>query len=408
MNDMTKRIITLIALAFILTEVGFACTTVIISGKFTNDGRPLLWKHRDSDAFDNKLVYLDGGKYRAIALIDSEEAEVENIWIGFNSAGFSIMNSASYNLKGEDTTKIADLEGVFMKAALLACATVDEFEKFIRDYPKPMGVEANFGVIDAQGGAAYFETDNFNYSKLDANDPKIAPHGYLIHTNYSFTGEPSDGAGYIRYETAEQLFYKASAMGNLSVEYILETMMTSLENSLTGESLTTALQKSSQKPHFMYYQDCINRYSSVSSVVIQGVRNGERPEYTTMWSKIGFPLGAMVIPVWLNKAGDLPRTATAPGSENALACDKALMLKKTMVPIRRGSGKYYIDLTKVVNVEQTGILQRLAPVNNEIIGQTLLKMEQWRGKPLDPAEVRSFYDWLDLQVIDSYKQLFGI
>lgn len=405
---MTKRIITLIALAFIVAEVGFSCTTVIISGKFTNDGRPLLWKHRDSDAFDNKLVYLNDGKYPAIALIDSEEATVENIWIGFNSAGFAIMNSASYNLKGDDTTSVSDLEGVLMKAALLSCATVDEFEAFLRKYPKPIGVEANFGVIDAMGGAAYFETDNFNYTKLDANDPKIAPHGYLIHTNYSFTGDPSEGAGYIRYETAEQLFYKASAMGNLSVDYILQTMMTSLENSLTGESLSSALNENSQKPHFMYFQDCINRYSSVSSVVIQGVHNDERPEYTTMWSKIGFPLGAMVIPVLLDKAGDLPKTATAPGSENALVCDKALMLKKTMVPIRRGSGKYYIDITKVVNVEQTGILQRLTPVNEEIIGQTNLKMEQWRGKPLDPAEVRSFYDWLDQKVIDSYKQLFGI
>lgn len=405
---MTKRIITLITLAFIVAEVGFPCTTVIISGKFTNDGRPLLWKHRDSDAFGNKLVYLNNGKYPAIALIDSEEASVENIWIGFNSAGFAIMNSASYNLKGDDTTKVSDLEGVLMKAALLSCATVDEFEAFLRNYPKPMGVEANFGVIDARGGAAYFETNNFNYTKLDANDPKIAPHGYLIHTNYSFTGEPSKGAGYIRYETAEQLFYKASAMGNLSVDYILQTMMTSLENSLTGESLSSALKENSQKSHFMYFQDCINRYSSVSSVVIQGVRNDESPEYTTLWSKIGFPLGAMVIPVLLDKAGDLPKTATAPGSENALACDKALMLKKTMVPIRRGSGKYYIDITKVVNIEQTGILQRLTPVNDEIIGQTQLKMEQWRGKPLDPAEVRSFYDWLDRKVIDSYKQLFGI
>jgi len=197
-------------------------------------------------------------------------------------------------------------------------------------------------------------------------------------------------------------------MGELNVDYILQTMMTSLENSLTGESLSAALKENSQKPHFMYFQDCINRYSSVSSVVIQGVRKNERPEYTTMWSKIGFPLGAMVIPVLLNKAGDLPETATASGSENALVCDKALMLKKIMVPIRRGSGKYYIDITKVVNIEQTGILQRLSPVNEEIIGQTHLKMAQWRGKPLDPAEVKSFYDWLDRKVIDSYKQLFGI
>ena len=55
--------------------------------------------------------------------------------------------------------------------------------------------EANFGVIDAQGGAAYYETTNFSFTKIDANDPVVAPFGYLIRTNYSFTGTADDGYG---------------------------------------------------------------------------------------------------------------------------------------------------------------------------------------------------------------------
>lgn len=405
---MTKRIIIFLTLILILADTGFSCTTVVISGKYTNDGRPLLWKQRDSDNFNNKIVHLKGDKYYAVALIDSDDNEPENIWIGFNNAGFAIMNSASYNLKGDDTTKFSDQEGVFMKKALLACATVDEFESFIRNYPRPMGVEANFGVIDAFGGAAYFETDNFKYAKLDVNDPRIAPHGYLIHTNYSFTGEPSNGAGYIRYETAEQLFYKASASQNLSVDYIINNMMTSLENSLTGESLTEALSQHGEESHFMYYQDCINRYSSVSSVVIQGVIPDESPEYTIMWSKVGFPLSSVVVPILLDKNGALPAVVTAAPGENALVCDKSLILKKIMVPVRRGSGKYYIDLTKVVNAEKTGIRQLLAPVDAAIIAKTIENMKQWRLKAIDPKELGIFYAWLDQKVAASYRELFGI
>ncbi len=405
---MIKNIILLVIITFFAVDAAFSCTIAIISGKHTIDGKPLLWKQRDSDAFNNKIVHLKGSKFHAVALIDSDDAEPENIWIGFNNAGFAIMNSASYNLKGDDTTKFSDQEGVFMKKALLACGTVDEFELFIQNYPRPMGVEANFGVIDAFGGAAYFETDNYNYTKLDVNDPRIAPHGYLIHTNFSFTGETDKGAGYIRFNTAEKLFQNAAAKKNLSADFIINEMMTSLENSLTGESYTEALSQSGQQSNFMYYQDCINRYSSVSSVVIQGVISKENPDYTVMWSRVGFPLSSAIIPVFLDKNGSLPKVVTASAGENAAICDKALLLKKKMVPIRRGSGKYYIDLTKVVNAEKTGIRQLLAPVDNEIIKKTKEVMKQWQSQDASQRKLGLFNDWIDQKVTQSYLELFGI
>lgn len=70
------------------------CTTAVVSGKYTRDGRPLLLKHRDTDTPDNKLMILAAGKYKALALVDSKDSNLENIWIGFNETGFAIMNSA--------------------------------------------------------------------------------------------------------------------------------------------------------------------------------------------------------------------------------------------------------------------------------------------------------------------------
>ena len=199
----------------------FPCTTAVVSGKATDDGRPLLLKNRDADALQNKLVYFFDGKYRFIGLVNSEDKENKDVWCGFNAAGFGIMNSASYNLKINDTTTISDLEGRIMKLALETCATLEDFEKLLNDLPKPLGVEANFGVIDATGGAAYYETDNFKFIKYDVNDPSVAPNGYLIRTNYSVAGEDNKGYGYIRYATASGLFENQTKDGKLSFEFLI-------------------------------------------------------------------------------------------------------------------------------------------------------------------------------------------
>ncbi len=137
-----------------------ACTTAVVSGKATKDGRPLLWKHRDTWTINNKIVQFFDGKYACTGLVNSVDTANLSIWIGFNSQGFAIMNSASYNLNNDTITQTG-LEGRLMKEALQNCADIDEFEAFLKQLEKPVRLEANFGVIDAKGGAAYFELGNF-------------------------------------------------------------------------------------------------------------------------------------------------------------------------------------------------------------------------------------------------------
>ncbi|MBE0667576.1 MAG: hypothetical protein IH593_07850, partial [Bacteroidales bacterium] len=83
-----------------------ACTTFIISGKHTADGRPILYKHRDTGTPDNALVYFTDGKYPYIGLVDATSTGMSMVWGGYNSAGFAIMNSAAYNNNIGDTTKL--------------------------------------------------------------------------------------------------------------------------------------------------------------------------------------------------------------------------------------------------------------------------------------------------------------
>jgi hypothetical protein len=364
-----------------------------------------LLKHRDTDALDNKLVILTDGRYRAVALIDSRDTAAESVWIGFNETGFAIMNSASYNLNFRDTSRLADREGVLMKKALLECSTVEEFEQMLTNLSKPLGVEANFGVIDARGGAAYFETGNRKFTKIDVNDPKIAPHGYVVRTNYSFTGEANRGAGYIRYQTAESLLYQASGRNDLSVDFILKNISRCVRNSLTGEDVLDYQDLDEHENKFMYFQDCTVRPSTAASVVVQGILPAENPELTVMWTILGFPLSSVAIPVWLTRDNLLPSVLTSPPGENALLCSFALDLKKRMVPVTRSDGKYYLLTTAVVNSAHTGILQQLAPLEDAIKTESGKYLRNWRKSGIKPQELSAFYKYVDSQVTGYYPTL---
>ncbi len=386
-----------------------ACTTAVISGKFTKDGRPLLLKHRDTHFVENKFRFFDDGKFDYIGLINSVDSKGKEVWAGVNSAGFAIMNSASYNLKAlDDTTTIQDSEGVVMKLALQNCRTVDDFQLLLEGMKKPLGVEANFGVIDAEGGCAFFEVNNFTIKKLDANDPAIAPFGYLIHTNFSFTGRKDEGKGYIRYLTAEELFGRASETNNLDFKFLLQDVSRSLKNSLLKTDLAVNPPSESEEK-FVTLEDYIVRYSSVATVVVQGVRPGEAPELSTMWTVLGFQLTSVAVPVWVKAGKELPKILTAPDSLNAPLCRMALELKKQCFPVSRGSGRKYLLLSKVINEGGNGFLQLLRPVENENIARAIKLLEEWRkANKLSESQARDYYNFIDRHVAESYEKLFGL
>ncbi len=288
-----------------------ACTTAVISGKSTKDGRPILWKHRDSESYQNKLRLFNDGAFTYVGLINSDDTNGDQIWGGNNEFGFAIMNSASFNLREDKDAKFKDQEGVIMKKALQSCKTLEDFEKLLSALPKPMGLEANFGVIDAKGGAAYFETSDEGFVKFDANDKKVAPNGYIIRANYSFTGRENEGYGYIRYMNAEKEFFAAAGTNQLDPTFILKNQCRSLENFLTEDDVKSYQNLSENQNNFIVVKDCINRYISTSSFVIQGVKDNEDPKLTTMWTLLGFPLASVAVPTWSLKNVDLPETVRA-------------------------------------------------------------------------------------------------
>lgn len=405
---MLKATALIMAALFVFLQSLDACTTIVISGKHTPDGRPILWKNRDTDSLQNAVMYFTDGKYEYVGLVDAFDRERKNVWIGCNSAGFAIMNSHSYNLNIGDTSSIKDKEGILMKKALQVCATIDDFEKLMKELPKPMGVSANFGVIDARGGAAFFETDNYKYVMLDVNDPKQAPMGYIVHTNFSYTGVAEQGKGYIRYFTAEDIFHEAKINNQLTPRFILQDAARSLKHSLTGTDLKTLSGEVWKEALYVPYQDYISRYYTSASVVIQGVKPGMSPDLATMWTVLGFPLTSVTVPVWVAGGKELPKMISMDKDSTAPLCRKALQLKERAIPVQNEFQDRYLNVRILYNAGQNGIMQKLRPLDDLIFDETTKRYSAWSDSKTRKNEILEYYKWLDDTITKEYLRLFNI
>lgn len=405
-----KKLIQLIILSLLVfgAQQAIACTTFIVSGKYTVDGNPILFKNRDTKEMNNALQLFDDGKYKYMGLVNATQKSWNKaVWGGYNEKGFAIINSAAYTNNVGDTTKFRGQDGIVMKKALMVCASVDDFQHFLDTLSKPMGVNSNFGVIDAQGGAAYFETGNYKYVKVDANDPVVAPRGILVRTNHSMSGDLSVGFGYNRYDNAIRLLNEAWLENKLSARYLLQAVPRSLYHPRTHTDLTKNIPTKKEVADFRFFIDYIPRVSTASSFMIVGTKDAQQVDQTMMWTILGFPLTSVAVPAWL-AADSLPETvALNPDDYHAPLCDMALNFKAECFPITIDKGTNYINLSPVINREGTGYWQVLQPIENVIFDKAAELTASPNGKKAK-QDIRRFYAWLDAFLDDAYEKQFGV
>ncbi len=314
-----------------------ACTSVIVSGRVTRSGRPMIWKHRDTGTEHNFIarVGASGNRHGYVALFNGGDSLLNEAWTGMNDAGFAIMNTASYNLM-PDTATVKDREGIVMRLALERCITLDDFEKLLDELPKPLGVQANFGVMDSSGRAAYYETDDYDFKRYLLDDE---PSGIIYRTNYSYSGEKDGGYGYIRESNARHLATSPAKDRRVTPELFTDTLSKSFYHSLIGRDFMKGDDR------WVSDRDFIPRRSSAASIVIEGLLPGESPESMTMWTVIGYPPVSHTEAVTLDS---VPQSLQPSGSEwRSPLCDETLKRKREVFPITRGSGEYYLDIDKI-------------------------------------------------------------
>lgn len=376
-----KRLVlcVMFAMAEIFIIPAIACTTAIISAEASATGRPMLWKHRDTEQFYNHIEYLQGEKYSFTALVNTRDTVYTEVWAGVNERGFAIANNVSYNINLKDYG-IPTNNGYLMMDVLGVCATVDEFEAFIRQMPVPRGSRANFAVIDAEGGAAYFEVGDDRYFRFDVKD---SPGGYLYRTNYSFKGVEDEGAGYIRYDAAQKLFEEKKA--GFTPDWLVSVPARSFYHGLMKTDLKD-MSDEELGEGFVISQDYIPRYTTVSSLVIEGVNPGQDPKEAVMWSAIGYAPCSYMIPVWVGAGKEIPVCLSSENKELAPANELAMELKRKVFPIKRGSGKYYLDYLTL----RSEILPQVEMAEDKEIADGEKVKKQFDCKGFDLETVRQF------------------
>ena len=342
-----RRPLFTIILVLLASLEALGCTVMIVAASATKDGRPLLFKNRDSSsAYMVEMRVEDGNGFKHMAQYALSDGSWMGPWGGFNEEGFCIVNTLSYNFSGAE---LASMNSQIIDMALRQCKTTADFEQLIDGQSKPIDVKANYGVIDAQQHAA-FASDQLDWRYILQTLPR-----YLMHCN------------------GTNLYTTAPATWN-------EETKTDIDG-------------------------YIPRHSSTNAMLMQGVKDNESPLLTTCWAMVGPPIATAAVPLFLTPNSILPQKVMANGG-NAWLCEKGQQLKAVIFPYPENTTKN-IDLSKLYNREETGILQRILKIEEEIIerGNNLITDTRQRGT-ISEESLTDYYGWLDNYLEQEYKSHF--
>lgn len=280
-----------------------ACTTAIVSVGASASGRPMLWKQRDASDPYNRIVHIsEGVEIPYTALFPTRDSLCTLAYAGLNAAGFAIVNNLSYNLR-PDSLGFDTKAGPLMARALGCCRTVGDFERLLQEMPRPMLLSTNFALIDAEGGAAYFEVSDSSWTRFD-----VSPGGYLYRTNYSLTGEEGRGKGFERFRTIGGLM---EGRKSFTPEFFFTAGRTFYKD---GTDALRATRSGLLEEH-----DYIPRSTTTACVVIEGPAPGEPLDSGMMWCAPGYTPCCYAVPVWVAAGSRIPECLTGRAEANRLA-----------------------------------------------------------------------------------------
>ena len=373
------------------------CTIAVLSGKAAPDGRPILWKNRDTYILNNEVVYFKDGTYDYVALVNA--GDFSRAWIGLNDQGFAILNALSHNLADSMSGGITN--GELMKRALQVCATVDAFELLLKETNNP-GREnpANLGVIDGIGGAAIFEVGNWSWKRFNAADPEVTPTGFLVRANFSLSADTSWVDTY-RYHRARRLLREAIDGDAANVRYVIDRVARDIRSAKVDPYPLPYEGTPPGYPEAKGYVDAgntINRRSSTAAGIIHGVQPGEDPLLATFYALVGQPVVTIALPVWV-AAGDTPPELN--GKVTSPLCDLAIERKTDSY-----DGPYNSSLLntyRLVGNCRNSYLALVERVERWMFPIIEDHLEKWRETGVDPAKMAFVETGIAARAFVAYK-----
>lgn len=390
-------------------SASWACTSFIISGKATPTGRPMMFKHRDTGELNNRIDYFEGEKYAFMGLVNSPSLGGE-VWAGMNEAGLCIMNTASYNLREDSLDCKMDREGELMYQALSHCATLGDFEQWLTTYPQPWGVEANFGLIDAQGGAAYYEMNNHSWIKYDVNAEE---NGYRVVTNFSFAGRYEDYEGWERYQTATAIMNEAfSTSHQMSATEALNLFSRQYRHEVLDIDFDSI-----NAPEYTVDQDFIPRRITSAVVVFEGVTTPKEARKTIMWTALGYPACAVAVPLVMMDKTHIPHYMLARDEHaqegsglHSEMCDLSLQIKDQWAfPLHISNGKRYVNTQHILRGTDTApsLLVCTQQVEKTIEESFAPLYQQWKNGQINDKQFLQTYDEIAEKWLQTYRSSFA-
>jgi len=345
-----------------------SCTIGAAAAKATSDGRPMIWKTVDGGGSKRVLEYVTAGNYKFIC--DNLPGRVGATSMGLNEMGFAILNSQSGDLSGASN---GYGNTSFMWAALGKCASLSDLEKFL-DSTNVTGrkTTTNFAAMDSTGAVALYEVDGNQYWKFDANDTSVAPDGYIIRANFSMNGGGNEGLD--RYNRSSKLIAGFYAGDSLNYKSILRYQMRDFSDRESNPiPIPYAEQWAEDIPFgYIFTNNSICRYPSLSSAVFQGILPGEPVELSTMWELLGQPASTITVPYW--PVGDAPELAF--NAPTARLCDIAVAIKSFLFDYSENNN--YIDTYKLRDENGSGLWATTFAAEDSIFTATEEKLQQWR------------------------------
>ncbi len=331
------------------------CTIAVANGSVTTDGRPLLWKNRDTDDLDQEVRYFNDGSHGGyIAIVSTGVDETTTAYVGVNDEGFAIMNANAPDLNTGSPTS----HGILMKQALKECGSVADFESLLVATSGIRGhIWANFGAIDCYGDAAIFETNDWAYVKYDA----ASEGGFVVRTNFSFWGGSPPGS---RYERAHGLISSAADSGLLDHVYVVQVASKDIGGPPSmpcGEWPTT--------------DPAISRYRTRSAAVVHGVLTTEDPRLSTFWCTLGEPSCGVNVPLW-SCAGTPPPEMCQPGQQAPMCAE---VQQKELYCYSNLTDDTTIDTNELVGDDGlSGIQGYSLPLEIEAFDEAATVLADWR------------------------------
>lgn len=360
------------------------CTTAVIAGSATANGRPMIWKNRDVSHANQAVVHMTGNPYSYVTIITA--GDTTQAWGGVNDVGFAIEDAT--NLNTADNVIGPDDDGKIIKLALQRCRTVADFQTILDSTQVPGHTQpASFGVIDAHGGAALFETFAHSYIRYDASDTADAPYGVLVRANYSYAGNQIGRVGVYRHDRAKMFMENAVRGDSLTAKLIFRTVARDLRttDAFDPYPLPYQGQQGSLPRGWISVSGAVCRRLTVSGIVVEGVMPGENPRLSTAWICPMPVVAGTAIPFW-----EISHTTPfeVRGDTTAPLCDEGWRIKNMTqhAPGFRDT----LDTNVLVDGHGGGIFLTTFPLEDLIFSRGDSTLAMWRaaGMPDSMASVQ--------------------